>query len=233
MNTIGIGYHQHGVFGEYFNLTAENVFVLPDSISDDLAAIFDPFGNAVHTTLTFDLVGQDVLITGAGPIGVMAAAIAKKAGARSVVITDFNEYRLNLVRKMGTARAVNIGKESIENVMAELGINFGFTVGLEMSGNPSALSMLIEHAQPGAKIALLGLLPATTQLDWDRVIFKMLTLKGIYGREIFSTWYQMTALLESGLDLNPLITHHFPVDQFEQGFEVMISGQSGKVILDW
>lgn len=233
MNVIGIGYDQSGVFGEYFNLTEENVFVLPDTISDDLAAIFDPFGNAVHTTLSFDLVGQNVIITGAGPIGIMGAAIAKKAGARTVVITDFNDYRLDLVKKMGSARAVNIGKEAIEDVMSELGITHGFTVGLEMSGSPNALSMIVEHAQPGAKIALLGLLPSNTQLDWGRIIFKMLTFKGIYGREIFNTWYQMTALLESGLDLNPIITHHFPVDQFDKGFDVMISGNSGKVILDW
>lgn len=233
MNTVGVGVHRHGSFAEYFTLPEENVFVLPESVPDDVAAIFDPYGNAVHTALSFELVGEDVLITGAGPIGIMAAAIARKAGARNVVITDMNEYRLDMARKMGATHAVNIGKTSLDDVMKSCKIEYGFTVGLEMAGSPQALTTLLEKVQHGGRIALLGILPPQTLVDWDLVIFKMLTLKGIYGREIFSTWYKMVHLLEAGLDLNPLITHRFPIDQFEQGFEVMISGKSGKVILNW
>jgi threonine 3-dehydrogenase len=233
MNTLGLGVNRHGSFAEYFSLPAENVFVLPPTIKDDLAAIFDPFGNATHTALSFDLVGEDVLITGAGPIGIMAAAIAKKAGARHVVITDLNEYRLDLARKMGVTRAVNITKESIKDVMKSLKIDHGFTVGLEMSGHPQGLSSLLEHAQHGGRIALLGILPPGTAIDWDLVIFKMLVIKGIYGREIFSTWYKMTHMLESGLDIAPVITHQFSIDDYQKGFDVMLSGQSGKVILNW
>lgn len=233
MRVKGLGYHVSGCFAEYFTLPAENVFVLPDTIGDDVAAIFDPFGNATHTALSFDLVGEDVLITGAGPIGIMAAAIARKAGARNVVITDLNEYRLELARKMGATAAVNISKTSLKEVMATLRITHGFTVGLEMSGHPQGLATLLENAQHGAGIGLLGILPPGTAIDWDLVIFKMLVIKGIYGREIFSTWYKMTHMLESGLDLSPLITHRFPVDDFQKGFDVMLSGQSGKVILDW
>ncbi len=233
VNTLGVGVHRHGCFAEYFNLPAENVFVLPKTVKDDLAAIFDPYGNAAHTALSFDLVGEDVLITGAGPIGIMSAAIARKAGARNVVITDLNEYRLDLARKLGATRAVNISKESLKDVSKELGINYGFTVGLEMSGHPNGLSTLLENAQNGAKIALLGILPPDTKVDWDLVIFKMLTIKGIYGREIFSTWYKMAHMLESGLNLEPIITHHFHVDDYQKGFDAMLSGQSGKVILSW
>lgn len=233
VNTLGVGVHRHGCFAEYFNLPAENVFVLPKTVKDDLAAIFDPYGNAAHTALSFDLVGEDVLITGAGPIGIMAAAIARKAGARNVVITDLNEYRLDLARKLGATRAVNISKESLKEVSKQLGINYGFTVGLEMSGHPNGLSTLLENAQNGAKIALLGILPPDTKVDWDLVIFKMLTIKGIYGREIFSTWYKMAHMLESGLNLEPIITHHFHVDDYQKGFDAMLSGQSGKVILSW
>lgn len=233
MNTLGVGVHRHGCFAEFFNLPAENVFILPNTVKDDLAAIFDPFGNATHTALSFDLVGEDVLITGAGPIGIMSAAVARKAGARNVVITDMNEYRLELAKKMGATRTVNIAKESLKEVMKEVGVENGFTVGLEMSGHPNGLSTLLEMAQHGGKIALLGILPPNTLIDWDLVIFKMLLIKGIYGREIFSTWYKMTAMLESGLHLDPIITHHFAVDDFQKGFEVMLSGSSGKVILDW
>lgn len=233
MNTLGVGVHRHGCFAEYFNLPAENVFKLPDSIQDNVAAIFDPFGNAAHTALSFDLVGEDVLITGAGPIGIMAAAIAKKAGARNVVITDMNPYRLDLAKTMGANVAVNVAKESLKDVMKQIGITHGFTVGLEMSGHPQGLSTLLETAQNGAKISLLGILPPGTAIDWDLVIFKMLTIKGIYGREIFATWYKMVHMLESGLNLNPVITHHFSVDDFQKGFDVMLSGQSGKVILSW
>lgn len=233
VNTVGVGYHTQGCFAEYFALPAENVFKLPDTVSDELAAIFDPFGNAVHTALSFDLVGEDVLITGAGPIGIMAAAIARKAGARSVIVTDLNPYRLEMALKMGATHVVDISKESIRDVMKKAGIEYGFTVGLEMSGAAPALNMMIDTAMHGAKIALLGILPPECHIDWDKVIFKMLTLKGIYGREIFSTWFKMTHLLESGLQLEPIITHRFKAEEFEKGFEVMMSGNSGKVILDW
>lgn len=233
MNVRGLGYHSSGCFAEYFVLPADNVFILPESISDDLAAIFDPYGNAVHTALSFSLVGEDVLITGAGPIGIMAAAIAQKAGARHVVITDVNDYRLDLAKKMGIIHTVNVAKTSVEEVIKNLSITHGFTVGLEMSGHPDGLKTLLEKVRHGGKIALLGILPPGTAIDWDLVIFKMLEIKGIYGREIFSTWYQMVHLIESGLDLTPMITHHFAVDDFEKGFEVMLSGKAGKVILDW
>lgn len=233
LNTIGLGVHRHGSFAEYFTLPGENVFVLPKTIPDDIAAIFDPYGNAVHTALSFELTGEDVLITGAGPIGIMAAAIARHAGARNVVITDMNEYRLKIARKMGATKAVNVSTTSLQETMKSLGITDGFTVGLEMAGSPQALTTLLENVQHGGKIALLGILPPGTIIDWDLVIFKMLTLKGIYGREIFATWYKMAHLLESGLDLAPVITHRFPIDDFEKGFEVMMSGKSGKVILDW
>lgn len=233
VNTLGVGVHRPGSFAEYISLPAENVFPLPDSVSDDLAAIFDPFGNATHTALSFDLVGEDILITGAGPIGIMAAAIARHAGARHVVITDLNEYRLDLARSMGATTTVNIAKESLAERTKKLGIQYGYTVGLEMSGHPEGFNSLLQMMQHGGKVALLGILPPGTTIDWDLVIFKMLILKGIYGREIFSTWYKMTHMLESGLNLSPIITHHFPIDQYEKGFQAMLSGQSGKVILDW
>jgi threonine 3-dehydrogenase len=233
MNTVGMGVHRHGSFAEYFALPAENVFVLPDSVPDDIAAIFDPFGNAVHTALSFPLTAEDVLITGAGPIGIMAAAIAKHAGARKIVITDRNDYRLQIAKKMGATHTVNIDQTSVKQAAPSLGVTHGFTVGLEMAGNGAALNTLLENAQHGGKIALLGILPPGTVIDWDLVIFKMLTLKGIYGREMFDTWYQMVHLLEGGLDLSPVITHRFPIDQYEKGFDAMISGKSAKVILDW
>lgn len=231
-NTKGVGVHRQGCFAEYLSIPAENVFILPDSIPDDVAAIFDPYGNATHTALSFDLAGEDVLITGAGPIGMMAAGIARKAGARHVVITDLNEYRLDLAKKMG-ATPVNIAKESLKEKMKSLGIDWGFTVGLEMSGHPAGLNQMLESMQHGGKVALLGILPPGTAIDWDLVIFKMLFLKGIYGREIFGTWYKMVHLLEAGLDLSPIITHHFKAEDFQKGFDAMLSGQSGKVILDW
>jgi len=233
MNTLGLGVNRPGCFAEYFNLPAENVFKLPSTIKDDLAAIFDPFGNATHTALSADLIGEDVLITGAGPIGSMAAAVVKHAGARNIVITDVNDYRLSLAKKMGATRTVNILKESLTDVMKETGIDHGFTVGLEMSGHPQGLNHLLETAQPGARIALLGILPPNTLIDWDLVIFKMLEIKGIYGREIFSTWYKMTHMLESGLNLEPIITHHFKADDFQLAFDTALSGQSGKIILSW
>lgn len=233
VNTRGVGYHTQGCFAEYFALPAENVFLVPDDIPDDLAAIFDPFGNATHTALSFDLVGEDVLITGAGPIGIMAAAICRYAGARHVVITDLNDYRLKLAKDMGATCCINVAKTNLKEQVKALGIKDGFTVGLEMSGSPQALASMTELLQHGGKIALLGILPNGAGIDWDLVIFKMLLLKGIYGREIFSTWYKMAHMLEGGLNLSPIITHHFPYLEFQKGFDVMLSGNSGKVILDW
>ncbi|RUO56521.1 MULTISPECIES: L-threonine 3-dehydrogenase [Pseudidiomarina] len=232
-NTVGVGVNRPGAFAEYLVIPAENAFKLPDDISDDLAAIFDPFGNAVHTALAFDLVGEDVLITGAGPIGIMAAAVARHVGARHVVITDVNPYRLDLALKMGATRAVDVSKEKLKDVMTELGMKEGFDVGLEMSGVPSAFSQMLETMNHGGKIAMLGIPPQSVAIDWNQVIFKGLTIKGIYGREMFETWYKMASLLQSGLDLSPILTHHLPVSEFEKGFEIMISGQSGKVVLDW
>lgn len=234
MHTKGLGVNRPGSFAEFFVLPAENVFALPKAVSDDVAAIFDPYGNAVHTTLSFDLVTKDVLITGAGPIGIMAAAVALKAGARHVVITDLNEYRLNLAKRVAPGvHALNIRTSSLDALMKQLDISYGFEVGLEMSGHPDGLSTVLEKVRHGGAVALLGILPAGTGIDWDLVIFKMLTLKGIYGREIFSTWHQMARLIDNGLDLTPVITHQFPIAEFEKGFEAMLSGQSGKVILNW
>lgn len=232
-NTQGVGVNRAGAFAEYLVLPAFNAFKLPDEVSDDLAAIFDPFGNAVHTALSFDLVGEDVLITGAGPIGIMAAAVARHVGARHVVITDVNEYRLELARNMGVTRAVNVSNESLDTVMSELGMTEGFDVGLEMSGVPAAFSDMLDKMNHGGKIAMLGIPPSEMAIDWTQVIFKGLVLKGVYGREMFETWYKMASLIQSGLDLSPMITHHFKVDDFQQGFDVMCSGHSGKVILDW
>ncbi len=232
-NTVGVGVNREGAFAEYLVIPAFNAFRIPDDISDDMAAIFDPFGNATHTALSFNLVGEDVLITGAGPIGIMAAAIARHVGARNIVITDINDYRLALAEKMGATRAVNISRENLRDVMAALHMHEGFDVGLEMSGVPSAFTALLENMNHGGKVALLGIPPANTAIDWNQVIFKGLEIKGIYGREMFETWYKMVAMLQSGLDLSPIITHRYPVEQFEAGFAAMLSGQSGKVILDW
>jgi threonine 3-dehydrogenase len=232
-NTVGIGYHKAGSFAEYFVLPASNVFPIPDDISDDLAAIFDPFGNAVHTALSFDLTGEDVLITGAGPIGIMAVAICRHVGARHVVITDINPYRLDLAKKMGATRAVNVMEEKIEDVMKSIGMTEGFDVVLEMSGAESAFQDMLRVTRNGAKIALLGIPSKDIAIDWNKVIFKGLELKGIYGREMYETWYKMTSMLQSGLDLSPVITHRFPIDDFQKGFDAMLSGQCGKVILDW
>jgi threonine 3-dehydrogenase len=232
-NTAGVGVDRPGAFAEYLALPAFNAFPIPDGIADELAAIFDPFGNAVHTALSFNVVGEDVLITGAGPIGLMAAAVARHVGARHVVITDVNDYRLELARKMGVTRTVNVAREDTRQVMKELGMTEGFDVGLEMSGNPLAFRMMLEIMQHGGKVALLGIPPADTAVDWKQVIFKGLEIKGIYGREMFETWYKMAALIQSGLDIAPVITHRYPVADFEEGFARMISGQSGKVILDW
>jgi threonine 3-dehydrogenase len=232
-NTVGVGVNRAGAFADYLVIPAFNAFKIPGEISDDLAAIFDPYGNATHTALSFPLVGEDVLITGAGPIGIMAAAIAKHVGARHVVITDVNDYRLNLALKMGASRAVNVTRHPLKDVMEDLGMVEGFDVGMEMSGVPSALRDLLANMNHGGKVALLGIPPPETPIDWNQVIFKGLEIKGVYGREMFETWYKMVAMLQSGLDLSPILTHHFPVAEFEKGFAAMLSGQSGKVVLDW
>lgn len=232
-NTQGIGVNRQGCFADYLVLPADNAFKLDDFISDEAAAIFDPFGNGVHTALSFDLVGEDVLITGAGPIGIMAAAVARHAGARYVIITDVNEYRLNLARQMGVTRAVNIKTDKLENVMSELHMLEGFDVGLEMSGNALAQKQLFEKMNNGGRVALLGIPPENSPVDWNQIIFKGLQLKGIYGREMFETWYKMAAMIRSGLDISRIITHRMPVGEFERGFDVMSSGQSGKVLLYW
>ncbi|MBL4910297.1 MAG: L-threonine 3-dehydrogenase [Alteromonadaceae bacterium] len=232
-NTVGVGVNREGSFAEYLVIPAYNAFKLPDEISDELAAVFDPFGNAVHTALSFNLVGEDVLITGAGPIGIMAAAVAKHVGARHVVITDINEYRLELARKMGATRAVDVSKESLDEVMKELGMTEGFDIGMEMSGVPMAFTSMLASMNNGGKIAMLGIPGRDMAIDWSQVIFKGLTIKGIYGREMFETWYKMASLIQSGLDISPIITHQFSIDDFQQGFDIMRSGQSGKVILDW
>lgn len=232
-NTLGVGVNRPGSFAEYLVIPADNAFKLPDDISDDMAAIFDPFGNAVHTALSFDLVGEDVLITGAGPIGIMAAAICRHVGARHVVITDVNHYRLDLAKKMGATRAVDVSRENLREVMAELGMKEGFDVGLEMSGMPSALNQMLDTMNHGGKIAMLGIPAKPIAIDWNLVIFKGLIIKGIYGREMFETWYKMASLLQSGLDLTPILTHQFAIDDYQQAFELMASGQSGKVVLNW
>lgn len=232
-NTSGIGVNRQGSFAEYLAIPAFNAFKIPDNISDELAAVFDPFGNAVHTALSFDLVGEDVLITGAGPIGIMAAAVARHAGARHVVITDINQYRLDLASKMGASRAVNVSSENLTEVMHDLGMTEGFDVGLEMSGVPVAVRDMLAKMNNGGKIAMLGIPPEDVAVDWNQVIFKGLTIKGIYGREMFETWYKMASLIQSGLDISPIISHQMNVDDFQQGFDIMGSGQSGKVILNW
>ena len=233
MNTYGVGVNRPGAFAEYLAVPAFNVFKLPDAITDDMASILDPLGNATHTALSFDLVGEDVLITGAGPIGIMAAAIARYAGARHVVITDVNDYRLDLARKMGATRAINVTKMTIDDTMKELGMVEGFDVGMEMSGNPQAFRDMLRTMHHGGKIAMLGIPPGDMAIDWNEVIFKGLVLKGVYGREMFETWYKMSSMLQSGLNMEPIITHHFDIDEFQPAFELMESGQSGKVILHW
>ena len=233
MNTTGVGVNRPGAFAEFLSVPSFNVFKLPDTIGDDLAAILDPLGNATHSALSFDLVGEDVLITGAGPIGIMAVAIARYAGARHIVITDINDYRLELARSMGASRALNVTHESLETAMNELGMEEGFDVGMEMSGNPQAFRDMLKTMHHGGKVALLGIPSDEISIDWNQVIFKGLILKGIYGREMFETWYKMASMLQSGLDIEPVITHHFGADEFQPAFELMESGQSGKVILEW
>ncbi|MCH9610268.1 MAG: L-threonine 3-dehydrogenase [Chlamydiales bacterium] len=231
-DTVGIGVNRDGAFAEYVSIPAENAFPIPDDIDSELASLMDPLGNAVHTALSYDLVGKDVLITGAGPIGIMTIPIVKKAGARRVIISDLNPYRLDLAKKMNPDAAVDVSKQKLEDVMKEHQIN-GFDVCLEMSGSPHAFAELPKVAAHGGKLVLLGILPKDAQLDWHAVMFKMLTIKGIYGREIFNTWYQVCDMLQSGLDVSPVITHRLKAADFQKGFDAMLSGKSGKVILDW
>ena len=232
-DTHGVGVNSPGAFAEYIALPQTNVWYHDQTLDRDVMSIFDPFGNAAHTALSFPLLGEDVLITGAGPIGIMAAAICKHAGARHIVITDLNDYRLELAGRMGATRCVNVTKEKLVDVQAELGMQEGFDVGLEMSGNPVAFRDLLANMCHGGKVALLGIPPEEISIDWNTVIFNGLTIKGIYGREMYETWYQMTSMLQSGLDISPIITHRFGFDDFQKGFEAMQSGESGKVILKW
>ncbi len=232
-DTRGIGVNEQGAFAEYLRLPAFNVVPLPDDISDEIGAILDPLGNAVHTALSFDLVGEDVLITGAGPIGIMAAAVAKHVGARHVVITDINQYRLDLALQVADVTAVNVATMELKDVAADLQVTEGFDVGLEMSGTQIALDQMIDAMIMGGRIAMLGIPPGKSSVDWSRIIFKALTIKGVYGREIFETWYKMIAMLQNGLDVSKIITHRFRADDFETGFAAMKSGSSGKVVLDW
>jgi len=232
-NTLGVGVNRPGCFGEYLVIPVSNIWHCDPNIDEDVLSIFDPFGNAVHTTLSFEILGEDVLITGAGPIGIMAAAICKHAGARNVVITDVNAYRLELAQKVGVTRAVNVSKEKISDVVDELGMMEGFDVGLEMSGNPMALNDMIDVMFHGGNIALLGILPSSAAIDWEKVVFNGLTIRGIYGRKMFETWYKMQIMVQSGLDVTPVITHRFDYTDYEEAFELMKSGNSGKVILNW
>jgi threonine 3-dehydrogenase len=231
--TRGIGVNEQGAFAEYLRLPAFNVVPLPDAIDDEIGAILDPLGNAVHTALSFDLVGEDVLITGAGPIGIMAAAVARHVGARHVVITDLNADRLALAARVADVVPVNVREEDLKAVVSRLKMKEGFDVGLEMSGSQAALDQMVEALVMGGRIALLGIPPGKSPVDWSRIVFKAITIKGVYGREIFETWYKMIAMLENGLDVRPVITHRFTVDEFRAGFETMRGGLSGKVVLDW
>lgn len=231
--TQGIGVNRPGAFAEYISVPMTNVWHHQPGIDLDIAAIFDPFGNAVHTALSFPVLGEDVLVTGAGPIGVMATAVARHAGARFVVVTDLNEYRLDLAKRMGATVALDIRKGNLAEVQRELGMKEGFDIGLEMSGNPSAFRDMIGNLCHGGRIAMLGIPPEEMAIDWNKVVFNMLTIKGIYGREMYETWYKMTVMLQSGLNLKSVITHRFPCAEFQKGFETMLSGRSGKVILDW
>jgi len=233
MNTSGVGVNRQGAYAEYLSIPVTNVWYCDRSIPLDILSCFDPLGNAVHTALSFDILGEDVLITGAGPIGCMAAAIARHAGARHVVVSDINPYRLNLAKTVGATRVVDVRKERIGDIQKELAMKEGFDVALEMSGNGAALDTILDNICHGGKIALLGIMPQATPVDWNKVVFNGLTIKGIYGREMFETWYKMTAMLQSGLDIRPVITHKFHYTDFLQAFEVMRSGQSGKVILNW
>ena len=232
-STRGVGVNRDGAFAEYLCIPATNAVHVDPSIPLDVLSCFDPLGNATHTALQWDLVGEDVLITGAGPIGCMAVAIARKSGARKVVITDVNPVRLELAARMGATRVVDIGRENLTSVQQELGMKEGFDIGLEMSGNPQALRTMIDNMSHGGRIALLGILPDSAAIDWTKVVFNMLTLRGIYGREMYETWYKMTALIQSGLDISPVITHRFHYTEFAEAFELMRSGRSGKIVLAW
>lgn len=232
-HTSGVGVNRPGCFAEYIAVPMNNVWAHNPNIDRDVASIFDPFGNAVHTALSFPVLGEDVLVTGAGPIGIMAAAVVRHAGARYVVITDVNPWRLELARKVGVTLAVNPQDTSLKDVQKQLGMTEGFDVGLEMSGNGSAFRDMLANMSHGAKIALLGIPSEEITIDWNTVIFNMLTIKGIYGREMFETWYKMTVMIESGLDITPVITHRFPYTEFQEGFDVMLSGKAGKVVLNW
>ena len=232
-NTIGVGVNRTGCFAEYLSVPSSNVMKIDKKIADDYLAIMDPFGNAAHTALSFPVIGEDVLITGAGLIGSMAVAICRFAGARNIVVTDVSEYRLDIARKMGATKAINPMKENLKDAMDELGMTGGFDIGLEMSGAPSAFNDMLSNMYNGGKISLLGILPSTTTVEWDKIIFKGLHLKGIYGREMFETWYMMEQMLLSGLDLSPIITHRFDVKDFQKGFDIMEEGNCGKVILNW
>jgi len=232
-NTVGIGVNRTGAFAELISVPAVNVYPMPDDIPDEIGALFDPLGNAIHTALAQDLVGEDVLITGAGPIGAMAAAVAKHVGARHVVVTDINDYRLKLAADLGATRTVNVSDEKLEDVMAELGMKEGFDVGLEMSGAGEALRSMLTMMNHGGKVAILGLIPNGEGINWDDVIFKGLEVRGIYGRRMFETWYKMISMLQSGLDVSGVITHQMPYTEFEAGFDTIFKGESGKVILDW
>jgi threonine 3-dehydrogenase len=232
-NTRGVGVNRPGCFAEYLSIPVANIWHADPKIPMDVLSVFDPFGNATHTALSFPVLGEDVLITGAGPIGIMAAAICKHAGARYVVITDMNPYRLELARKMGVTEAVDISKDNLQNVMSRLGMKEGFDVGLEMSGSPKALDSMIDVMCHGGKLALLGLLPAGSPVNWEKIIFNGLNIKGIYGREMFETWYKMQSMIQSGLDITPIITNRFSYKDYKEGFELMASGNSGKIILDW
>jgi len=233
-NTIGVGVNRDGAFADYVSIPASNVWKVPAGMDLDVVSCFDPLGNAVHTTLSYDMVGEDVLITGAGPIGCMAIAVARHAGARKVVITDINDGRLELAKKFGPTRTVNVARENLSDVWhKELGMTEGFDVGLEMSGSSAALNQMIDNMIMGGRIALLGVHPGEAQVDWNKIVFKMLHLKGIYGREMFETWYKMTALVQGGMDITPVITHRMPVDKFQEGFELMGAGKSGKIVLNW
>ena len=231
--TIGVGVHRDGAFAEYLVIPESNVWPLHEDIPSEIAAFFDPLGNAVHTALAFNITGEDILICGAGPIGMMAAAICKFSGSRNIVVTDINDYRLNLAKDLGASRTVNPRKEDIGTVFEELGISHGFDVGLEMSGNPEAFNQMISLMYNGGNIALLGLLPNSTKVDWNKVIFKGLNIKGIYGRKMYDTWYKMTQMIRSGLSVSKVLTHHFKIDDFQKAFKVIESGNCGKVVLEW
>ncbi len=232
-DTQGVGVNRDGAFAEYLCLPASNAVHVDPSIPLEILSCFDPLGNATHTALQYDLLGEDVLITGAGPIGCMAAGIARQCGARKVVVTDVNPDRLALATRMGATRVVDVSRERLPDIQRELGMKEGFDVGLEMSGSPRALNDMIDNMAHGGRIALLGIMPGAAAIDWNKVVFNMLTIRGVYGREMYETWYKMTAMIQSGLDISPVITHRLPFTRFEEGFELMRSGRSGKIVLNW